>query len=240
MTLKRLVTFLLLSVTVLLAQLMKVGAFTGIPACNNLNKYRHNRETTEVGAVNSDCDSEFDHGSSRREWLQQQGSRTTSALSLLMIATTTPQSAIAAPKKGAKKGGIDVSNQDLSGQDLSNKDFQSAIAKATNFVNATLQGAQFQGADLTGADFSGANIKGANFDEAVLDNAIFKDVVAEGANFGPSILDAKSLENADMTKAVWPSKYRIMICDDLLKGVNPTTGVDSKQSAFCKDRDFSG
>jgi len=242
----KMIALVLLSATVSV-QLMGVGAFTGISARSHKG---HNniinskcRGTTEVRA----SDSEFDIAStvinsnknnSRRAWLQQQGS--TAALSLL-LASSTPQSANAAGKDASKKGsGLNVSNQDLSGQDLSKKDFRSAIAQGTNFTDANLQGAQFQGADLVGATFVGADIRGANFDKAVLDKTIFRDANAAGSTFGPTLLDAGDLENVDLTNSVWPSKYRIMICEmPELKGTNPTTGVYTRDSVFCNDRPFS-
>ena len=239
----------LLSATVSV-QLIGAGAFTGMSASshkgrNDIINNSKCRGITLFGASDSEfdiasIDIKRDKNNSRREWLRQQGGTVALSLSSFFLAST-PQSANAAGGKAAAKKGADVSNQDLSGQDLTNKDFRSAIAKATNFNNATLQGAQFQGADLVGASFVGADIRGANFDQAILDKTSFKDANAAGATFGPTLLDAGDLENIDLTNSIWPSKYRIMICSmDEMKGVNPTTGVDTRDSAFCTDRPFSG
>mmetsp|Transcript_22275 Transcript_22275/g.24819 ORF Transcript_22275/g.24819 Transcript_22275/m.24819 type:complete len:256 (+) Transcript_22275:175-942(+) len=246
------VVLLSATVSVQVQQLMGVGAFTtGISACSkkghttntNSNKCRG---TTKVSA----SDSEFDiasvnnnNNNNRREWLRQQGAVAFSLSSLLFTAST-PQSAQAADKKKGKgkgKGVVDISNQDLSGQELSQKDFKAVVATGTNFTEANLQGAQFQGANLVGAIFVGADLRGANFEDAVLDKASFANANAVEARFGSTILDAGNLENIDLTKSIWPSRYRTMICDmEELKGVNPTTGVDTRGSIQCNDRPYSG
>mmetsp|Transcript_41559 Transcript_41559/g.45107 ORF Transcript_41559/g.45107 Transcript_41559/m.45107 type:complete len:256 (-) Transcript_41559:231-998(-) len=246
------VVLLSATVSVQVQQLMGVGAFTtGISACSkkghttNINKCRG---TTKVSA----SDSEFDiasvnnninnNNNNRREWLRQQGGAVAFSLSSLLFTASTPQSAQAAEKKKKGKGTVvDISNQDLSGQELSQKDFKAVVATGTNFTEANLQGAQFQGANLIGAIFVGADLRGANFEDAVLDKATFANALATEARFGSTILDAGNLENIDLTKSIWPSRYRTMICDmEELKGVNPTTGVDTRGSIQCNDRPYSG
>jgi len=245
------VVLLSATVSVQVPQLMGVGAFTtGISACchtgYNINNSNKCRGTTQVSARDSEFDSAAvnnNNNNNRREWLRQQGAVAFSLSSLLFTAST-PQSAQAADKKKGKgkgKGVVDISNQDLSGQELSQKDFKAVVATGTNFTEANLQGAQFQGANLVGAIFVGADLRGANFEDAVLDKASFANANAVEARFGSTILDAGNLENIDLTKSIWPSRYRTMICDmEELKGVNPTTGVDTRGSIQCNDRPYSG
>lgn len=131
---------------------------------------------------------------------------------------------------------LDISGQDFSGQDLSKRDFTAAIAKGTDFHNCNLQGSVFSKANLVNADFSGADLRGVSFADAILDGAIMKNAQAQEATFTSSILDIGDMENIDLTNSLWPSKYRIMICDmDELKGKNPVTEVDSKDSIRCTD-----
>ena len=133
----------------------------------------------------------------------------------------------------------DISGQDLSGQDLSNKDFTSVIAKSTNFAGANLEGSNFEKANLEKANFSGSNLIKVNFVDAKLDNTIFKNAKAQDSRWGVEILDVGDFEGADLTNSIWPSKYRIMICDmDVVKGTNPETGVSTYSSLFCSD-DYS-
>mmetsp|Transcript_8437 Transcript_8437/g.12225 ORF Transcript_8437/g.12225 Transcript_8437/m.12225 type:complete len:212 (+) Transcript_8437:31-666(+) len=131
---------------------------------------------------------------------------------------------------------LDISGQDLSGQELSKRDFTGANAKGADFHNSNLQGSVFSKANLVNADFSGADLRGANFADAELDGAILKNTQAQDAIFSNSILDVGDMENIDLTNSFWPSKLRIMICDmDELKGKNPVTEVDSKDSIKCTD-----
>jgi hypothetical protein len=145
--------------------------------------------------------------------------------------------ALLAPDAAFAKGqAIDISGQDFSGQDLSHKDFTGVMAKGTDFHNSNLQGSVFSSANLVNADFSGADLQGANFVDATLDGTKFKNAQAQNAVFGATILDVADMENIDLTSSLWPSKYRIMICDmDELKGKNPVTGADSRESIQCTD-----
>ena len=72
---------------------------------------------------------------------------------------------------------------------------------------------------------------GANFVGASLDGTSFYDADAQRTVFSETILDVGTMENADLTKSLWPSSYRIMVCDmDTLKGKNSVTGVYTSES----------
>lgn len=158
------------------------------------------------------------------------------SLSILLLSSTTlPEAAFAKDFAGKN-----ISNQDFSGQDLSGRDFTKAVATNTKFVGANLEGAIFKNTNLEKADFSNANLQKADLTDAILDGSIFKEVTAQKATLSKTILDIGDLENVDFTSAIWPSKWRIMICDmDELKGTNTVTGVDSKASFYCQSQAFS-
>jgi hypothetical protein len=80
------------------------------------------------------------------------------------------------------------------------------IAKTTSFKGSNLQGCRFYKAYLVGADFMDADLRGASLEDTSMDDAILTNANAAGAYFGPSILDAKSLENVDFTDAQIPLK----------------------------------
>jgi uncharacterized protein YjbI with pentapeptide repeats len=153
-------------------------------------------------------------------------------LAMMAVLLLNADAALAAKAK-------DISGQDFSGQDLGGKDFTGVIAKGTNFHNANLQGSVFSSASLEKADFSGADLRGATFVDAALDGASFKNAQAQKAIFSRSILDAGDLENIDLTQSLWPSTLRVMICDmDELKGKNPVTGADSRDSIKCTEINY--
>jgi uncharacterized protein YjbI with pentapeptide repeats len=67
-----------------------------------------------------------------------------------------------------------------------------------------------------------------------MDGANLKDAVAIGSYFSKSVLDAATVENADFTDAQIPMKILPQFCErDDLKGTNPITGADTRESAMC-------
>ena len=129
-------------------------------------------------------------------------------------------------------------NRIISGQDWSNgnyeqQNFSGVVAVGTNFQKSNLQGCNFDKAILINADLTGADIRGASFKDTVLDGTLMKDVNAVKTIFSASILDVGTLENADLTDSLWPSKLQIMICDmSTLKGTS-SGGVDTRDSILC-------
>jgi uncharacterized protein YjbI with pentapeptide repeats len=84
------------------------------------------------------------------------------------------------------------------------------------------------------ADFTDADIRGASLEGTSMDGASLKGALAVGTYFGDSILEAGTLENADFTDAQFPMKAQPLLClRDDLKGTNPVTGVDTRDSAMC-------
>ena len=67
-----------------------------------------------------------------------------------------------------------------------------------------------------------------------MDGASLKDAVAIGTYFGKSVLDTASVENVDFTDAQIPMKTLPLFCDrEDMKGTNPVTGADTRESAMC-------
>uniref|UniRef100_A0A7S0C287 Pentapeptide repeat-containing protein n=1 Tax=Proboscia inermis TaxID=420281 RepID=A0A7S0C287_9STRA len=154
---------------------------------------------------------------------------------LIMASSSLPASAISG-------GGLDFAGLDLSGKDYSSanykgKDFSQVIARQTTFKGSNLQGCRFYKALLVETDFSDADIRGASLEDTSMDDAILKNTNAGGAYFSASLLDAKTLEGADMTDAQLPPKLLARICEkpDFAKGTNPVTGVDTRDSLMCPE-----
>lgn len=137
-------------------------------------------------------------------------------------------------------GGLDYAGLDISGEDYSNgdykgKDFSQVIAKGTNFSKSNLVGCRFFKAFLVNADYTGADLRGASLEDTSMDGASLKDANAAGAYFSASLLDAKTLENADLTDASLPPKLLTRVCEkeNFAFGTNPATGVDTRDSLMC-------
>jgi uncharacterized protein YjbI with pentapeptide repeats len=157
------------------------------------------------------------------------------------IVTTISILSLSQPALAVSGGGLDYANLDISGQDYSNsksykgKDFTQTIAKGTNFSNSNLQGCRFYKAFLVNANFEGSDLRGASLEDTSMDGANLKNAIASGAYFGASLLDVASAENVDFTDAQIPPKTLASFCgrEDVVKGTNPVTGVDTRESLMC-------
>lgn len=87
---------------------------------------------------------------------------------------------------------------------------------------------------MVNADFSGADLRGAALEDTSMDGASLKDTIASGSYFGQSLLDVKTMENADFSDAQIPVKTLPLVCErEDVKGTNPVTGVDTRESLMC-------
>jgi hypothetical protein len=67
-----------------------------------------------------------------------------------------------------------------------------------------------------------------------MDDANLKNIIAVGSYFGQSLLDVKTLEGGDFTDAQIPIKTLKLVCErEDVKGSNPVTGVDTRESLMC-------
>ena len=158
----------------------------------------------------------------------------TTAAALLLASSTFVQAAFAVSGGGLDFAGLDISNQDFSKGDYKGKDFTQVLARNTNFAGSNLQGCRFPKAYLISANYEGSDIRGVSFEGTNMENTNLKNVVASGAYFGATIIDAANIEGADFTDAQFPPKTLALMCDRPdMKGTNPTTGVDTRDSAMC-------
>ncbi len=83
-------------------------------------------------------------------------------------------------------------------------------------------------------DFTDSDIRGASMEDTSMDGASLKNAVAVGSYFSASILDTATVENADFSDAQFPVKALPLLCARPdMKGTNPVTGVDTRESAMC-------
>lgn len=169
---------------------------------------------------------------------------TTSSIPPAVAVTAALTAALAlnpSPSVAVSGGGLDYAGTTISNQDFSNnsksykgKDFTQVIAQATNFANSNLQGCRFYKAFLVDTNFEAADLRGASLEDTSMDNANLKNALLNGAYFSASLFDIKSAEGADFTDASIPPKTLARLCDrEDVKGTNPVTGVDTRDSLMC-------
>lgn len=123
---------------------------------------------------------------------------------------------------------------DFSGMNLSGTSFAAADARDANF-----EGADMSGTILTKATFLRTNLKGADFTKTFADrvafdgsdmtNVVFVEAIATSSSFGDTIITG-----ADFSDSIIDRIQVKRMCKRA-EGVNPTTGVDTRESLGCRD-----
>jgi uncharacterized protein YjbI with pentapeptide repeats len=149
-----------------------------------------------------------------------------------------PGHAIAAGGTSQYKPTLSYDNAELNGQDFSGKNLQTAV-----FTTAKLDKTNFSGADLTGVVISSStlnytNLHGANLTQSLLDqvrfvNADLSDAIFFEAMMLRSTFKDVNIAGADFTDAILGRLQQKELCK-IATGVNPKTGVATRDSLACK------
>jgi uncharacterized protein YjbI with pentapeptide repeats len=160
------------------------------------------------------------------------------ALFLASILLFFPGNAIAAGGTSQYKPLLSYDNAELNGQDFSGQNLQTAV-----FTAAKLDSTNFTGADLTGVVISSStlnhtNLHGANVTQGLLDqvrfvNADLSDAIFFEAMMLRSTFTDVNIEGADFTAAILGKLQQKQLCK-IATGVNPKTGVATRDSLECK------
>jgi uncharacterized protein YjbI with pentapeptide repeats len=136
------------------------------------------------------------------------------------------------------KPSLSYDNAELNGQDFSGKNLQTAV-----FTTAKLDDTNFAGADLTGVVISSStlnrtNLHGANLSQGLLDQVRFvgadlSDAIFVEAMMLRSTFTDVNIAGADFTDAILGKLQQKELCK-IASGVNPKTGIATRDSLACK------
>ncbi|GIL55050.1 hypothetical protein Vafri_10692 [Volvox africanus] len=131
-------------------------------------------------------------------------------------------------------GGVSESlaGKDLSGKDLRKFKLTKANLRRTNFTDANLEGVSLFGSLSEGAIFRGANLRNADLESGNYEDADFTNAVLEGAFVNNAQFIKVTITGSDWTDVVLRKDVLKELCT-IADGVNPTTGVSTRESLLC-------
>ncbi|CEJ47076.1 pentapeptide repeat-containing protein [Umezakia ovalisporum] len=145
-----------------------------------------------------------------------------------------PPSAQAASSSNVTRSVIEeVPVQDYSGKSLVRSEFTNVILQNTNFSDADFRGGVFNGSRLEGVNLHGVDFTNGIAYLTTFQNTDFTDAILTNAMMLRSVFNNVDITGADFTNAILDKAEIKKLCAQAI-GVNPQTGVDTRESLQCK------